>query len=209
MNLLIKRQIALAQYRLRAGFYDAELAAFEPVRRKAIESLQLEPGETVLDIGCGTGLSFEYLQQAVGSQGNIVGIEQSPEMVALALKRVARHKWHNVTLESAPAELTTIDCQADAALFLFTHDILRNPAGLRHVLAQLKPGARVAAAGLQWSAPWDWPTNWMVLFSAFYSTTSLDGLAQPWSHLAKLTGELQKVPSPINGVYIVKATYSP
>lgn len=209
MNPFSKRKAALAQYRLRADFYDAELAAFEPVRRKAIERLQLQPGDTVLDIGCGTGLSFEYLQEAVGSQGSIVGVEQSPEMIALARKRVVQHKWRNVTLENAPAELATIDCQADAALFFFTHDILRNPAGLRHALSPLRPGARIVAAGLQWGELWDWPTNWMVLFSAFYSTTSLEGLAQPWNHLANLASDLQKVSSPISGVYIVNGIYSP
>ncbi|APW47564.1 class I SAM-dependent methyltransferase [Rhodoferax antarcticus] len=127
------RQMALDQYRLRANFYDAELAAFEPVRRKAIAGLQLQPGNTVLDVGCGTGLSLESLQQGVGSQGTIVGIEQSPEMFALAHRRVARHKWRNVTLENAPAESSTVGCRADSALFLFTHDILRYPDGIRHL----------------------------------------------------------------------------
>ena len=203
------RQMALAQYRLRAGFYDAELAAFEPVRRKAIDSLQLEPGHTVLDIGCGTGLSLELLQQCVGEEGNIVGIEQSPEMFEQASRRVARKKWRNVTLENAPAESAIIGSQADAALFLFTHDILRDAAGIQHLMTQLKPGARVVAAGLQWSAPWDWTTNWLVLMSAMYSTTSLEGLTQPWSHLTEWVGEMQMLPSPIKGVYIVSGTYLP
>ncbi len=203
------RQMALDQYRLRAQIYDAELAAFEPVRRRAIECLQLQPGNTVLDIGCGTGLSLESLQQGVGPHGTIVGIEQSPEMFALAHRRVERQNWRNVTLVNAPVESATIDCLADAALFNFTHDILRHPGGIRRVVAQLKPGARVVAAGLQWSSPWDWPTNWLVLVAAMYSTTSLEGLAQPWSHLAQLVGEMQAVPSPINGVYIVSGKYLP
>ncbi len=203
------RQMALAQYQLRARFYDAELAAFEPVRIRAVACLQLQPGETVLDVGCGTGLSLELLHQELGPNGNIVGIEQSPEMFALARRRVARYKWRNVTLVNAPVESAAIGCQADAALFHFTHDILRHPAGIAHMVAHLKPGARVVAAGLQWSAPWDWPTNWLVLMAAMYSTTSLDGLAQPWSHLAKQVGEMQAVPSPIHGVYIVSGKYLP
>jgi SAM-dependent methyltransferase len=162
-----KRHMALAQYRQRASFYDAELAAFEPVRRRAIDGLQLQRGNTVLDVGCGTGLSFELLQQNVGSQGNIVGIEQSPEMFALASTRVARHKWRNVTLDNAPAESATIGCRADAALFLFTHDILRDPAGIGQLVAQ------------------------------------------PWNHLAQLVGEMQALPSPMQGVYIVSGTYLP
>lgn len=209
MPTLTNRQKALDQYRLRAQIYDAELAAFEPVRRRALACLQLQPGHTVLDVGCGTGLSLESLQQGVGSTGHIVGIEQSPEMFALAAKRVKQHKWRNVTLVNAPVESVALDCQADVALFHFTHDILRHSGGVRNVVAHLKPGARVVAAGLQWSAPWDWPTNWLVLMSALYSTTSLEGLSQPWSHLAQLVGEMQAVPSPINGIYIVSGTYLP
>ena len=197
------RQMALAQYRLRARFYDTELAAFEPVRRRAIDSLQLKRGETVLDVGCGTGLSFERMRQGVGPRGHIVGIEQSPEMAELARRRVAQHNWHNVTLVNAPVATADIACQSDAALFHFTHDILRQRDGIRHVVRHLKPGARVVAAGLQWSAPWDWLTNGLVLMAAMYSTTSLEGLAQPWSHLAQHLQEVQPVSSSINGVYII------
>ena len=57
---------ALAQYRRRASVYDAELAWFEPMRRAAIARLPLQRGDTVLDIGCGTGLSLPLLLQAVG-----------------------------------------------------------------------------------------------------------------------------------------------
>ncbi|HEY8904525.1 MAG TPA: class I SAM-dependent methyltransferase, partial [Rhodoferax sp.] len=169
-------QIALDQYRLRARFYDAELAAFEPVRRKAIACLALRSDDAVLDVGCGTGLSFDLLQRGVGVNGCIVGIEQSPEMFDRAASRVADHKWRNVTLVNAPVEEATIPLRADAAVFHFTHDILRRPDEIRHVVQHLKPGARVVAAGLKWSAPWDWATNWLVLMAAMYSTTSLEGL---------------------------------
>jgi len=197
------RDLALAQYRMRALSYDTELAAVEPVRRSAIAYLQLQPGATVLDVGCGTGLSFELLHQGVGPSGHIVGIEQSPEMLHLARQRVAKNKWHNVTLLNSPVETAVIGCQADAALFHFTHDILRHPDAIRHVVQHLKPGARVVAAGLQWGAPWEWATNCVVLMAAMYSVTSLDGLSQPWSLLTEQVGEMTVLPAPLSGVYIV------
>ncbi len=141
------RQRALDQYRLRARYYDAELLAFEPIRRQAIALLGLEVGLTVLDVGCGTGLSFELLQQGLGPRGRIVGIEQSPEMLERARKRVSRHGWRNVTFLNAPVEAATIRVGADAALFHFTHDIVRNREAIGNVIRHLKPGARVVAAG--------------------------------------------------------------
>jgi ubiquinone/menaquinone biosynthesis C-methylase UbiE len=196
------RQKALEQYRLRATVYDCELAAFEPVRCAAIARLNLAPGVTVLDVGCGTGLSFEPLQAAVGSGGHIIGIEQCPEMLDMARNRVAQQGWTNVTLVNAPAEASRIRSLADAVLFHFTHDILRNPEAIRNVVRGLKPGAHAVAAGLQWSSPWAWTTNWLVLMAAMYSVTSLEGLEQPWSRLAEHLDELEVSNELMGSVYI-------
>jgi ubiquinone/menaquinone biosynthesis C-methylase UbiE len=175
---------ALEQYRLRASVYDAELALFEPIRRTAVARLALRPGDVVLDVGCGTGLSLPLLRAAVGERGRIVGIEQCPEMLARARKRVAQQGWRNVTLVEAPVEDASIDETADAALFHFTHDILREPSAIANVARALRPGAHVVASGLQWSAPWLWPVNLFVLGAAMHSVSSLAGLSRPWSLLA-------------------------
>lgn len=195
-------QFALEQYRKRAGAYDLELAAFEPIRRQAVARLELREGDTVLDVGCGTGLSFALIQRVIGPQGRIVGIEQSPDMLAKARARVARHAWSNVVLLNASADLATIPCQADGALFHFTHDILMNDDAIGNVVASLRPGARVVAAGLQWAAPWAWATNLFVLAAAMHSVTSLQGLGQPWSRLEHQVGKLEVSSSLMGGVYV-------
>lgn len=200
--LALDHQHALAQYRFRAQVYDDELVAFEPIRRAAITRLNLAASVTVLDVGCGTGLSFALLLQAIGPTGRIIGIEQSPDMLDLARARVAQHGWSNVTLLNAAAEVSKIQIQADAALFHFTHDILRSPEAVNHVVQALKPGAHVVAAGLQWSAPWAWATNWCVLMAAMYSVTSLDGLDKPWSLLADHLEQLEVSATLMGSVYI-------
>ena len=181
------RPAALEQYRRRARFYDFQLALAEPVRRRAIERLGLKRGDTVLDVGCGTGLSFELLEQRIGHQaGKIVGIEQSSDMIAQARARAERNRFENVTLITSPVEEADIAVVADAAIFHFTHDILRTPAAVANVIRHLKPGARVVATGLKWARPWALPTNLMVLQAALFSVTSFEGLAEPWSNLAQL-----------------------
>lgn len=185
------RSAALEQYRRRAAVYDLELALFEPVRRKAVAWLAPQRGETVLDIGCGTGLSFELLRAAVGPEGRIVGVEQSPQMIDNARRRVKDRGWRNVMLHCAPAEEARIDGRADAALLHFTHDVMQNDAALRHVLRHLKPGARLVASGLKWAPPWAAPLNLLVWPAARHSVTSLAGLQRPWQRLARLVGEPQ------------------
>jgi SAM-dependent methyltransferase len=200
------RRAALAQYRRRAAVYDLELLAFEPIRRIAIDRLALRVGETVLDLGCGTGLSFEGIEQGIGAEGRIVGIEQSPHMLAVARERIERHGWRNVTLLGDPVESARIAGRADAALFHFTHDILRSPAALANVGAHLRPGARVVASGLKWAPPWAWPVNLFVQLAALHSVSSLEGLARPWSGLEALTGELSVQTLMAGGVCVAHGT---
>lgn len=198
------RRKALAQYNQRAQIYDLELMAFEPIRHSAIALLKLAPGDTVLDIGCGTGLSFTQMQQAIGPRGHIVGIEQCAEMLAQAQARLAQHGWRNVTLLNTPVEDAVLPGAGNAALFHFTHDILRNPQAIRTVLSHLTPGARVVAAGLQWAQPWAWVTNCFVTLAALHSMSSLNGLDQPWSVLATELGTLEVSSRPWSGIYLAK-----
>jgi demethylmenaquinone methyltransferase/2-methoxy-6-polyprenyl-1,4-benzoquinol methylase len=196
--------IARARYRQRAAHYDLELAPFEPVRRQAIEMLAPQVGDTVLDIGCGTGLSFAPLLERIGPTGRIVGVDPSPDMLAQARTRVARHGWSGVALVEAPAHRAPLQRHADAALFHFTHDVLRDPAALDHVLAHLKPGAQVVASGLQWSPPWMLPTNLFVLGAALYSVSTLEGLQQPWTMLARRLQSFEVRSFPWVGIYVAR-----
>ena len=65
----------MEQYRLRAGVYDNELAMFEPLRREAVASLQLRPGASVLDVGCGSGYHL-WRMRGEGAEC-VVGIDPS------------------------------------------------------------------------------------------------------------------------------------
>jgi demethylmenaquinone methyltransferase/2-methoxy-6-polyprenyl-1,4-benzoquinol methylase len=193
---------SIAKYRLRAAHYDLELLPFEPVRREAIAVLDPQPGETVLDVGCGTGLSFGPLVRHLGTGGRIVGIEPSPDMLALARDRVALNGWNGITLLEATASEAPLQGLADAALFHFTHDVLREAEALDHVIAHLRPGGRVVAAGLQWAPPWMIPANLFVLGAALYSVTCMEGLEQPWTLLARRVQDLQVRTRGFGGIYI-------
>jgi SAM-dependent methyltransferase len=185
------RSTALRQYRSRARIYDLELLLFEPVRQRAIDQLRLKKGDRVLDVGCGTGLSFSALEGLVGTEGSIAGIEQSPEMLERARARAAENSWNNVALVAASVEEAAIPFAADAALFHFTHDIMRTPGALANVVSHLRPGARIVAAGLKWAPARTMPLNILVWNAALRSTSTLEGLARPWSHLEPLLSQLE------------------
>jgi len=196
------RGAALAQYESRVATYDFELALFEPLRDLAIGRLDLRSGETVLDVGCGTGLSLDKLRRAVGPGGRVVGIEQSAAMLARARERTSVRESANVELSFSPAEEFELEGRADAALFHFTHDVLRRPAALDRVLARMRPGGRVVACGLQWATPWAVPINLFVWGAALRSVSSLGGLDRPWSLLAERVRDLEVDPLLLGAAFL-------
>lgn len=201
-------QAMLALYRARAAHYDKELTPFEPLRVAAIERLQPQPGQTVLDVGCGTGLSLAPLLQRLGPQGRIVGIEQCPDMLARARERLTPAQRPQVRLVQASAEAARWRGQADAALLHFTHDIVCHTAALDNVFKHLKPGAQVVATGLQWAPAWAVAVNAFVLGAALYSISSLDGLDRPWSVLEERLKDFAVTPEWMGGVYIASGAKS-
>jgi SAM-dependent methyltransferase len=185
------RGAALRQYRARANVYDAEILFAAPIRRRTIQKPALRRGYIVLDVGCGTGLSLALIERRVGAAGKIVGIEQSAEMLAQARARVRSAGYRNVALLHAPVEEAAIAVRADAAVFHFTHDVLRTADAVANVMSALKPGARVVAAGLKWAPSWAWGINLAVLVGALRSTTALEGLDRPWSLLEPHLGHVE------------------
>ncbi len=175
-----------AAYHEHAASYERDTAAFQPYRRAVIEALPLRRGQVVLDVGCGTGLCCGLLREKVGPAGEVVGIEESPEMAAVARENIAREGWDNVTVLQAPAEYAAIECAADAALFCAVHDILQSPDALRNVLTGLRPGAWVAAGGGKWAAPVLVALNSMVGMLHAPYVRDFGGFDRPWRHLERL-----------------------
>lgn len=122
--MAFSKQEIIHLYRKRARRYDVTANLYYLIgiretayRKKAIAALELHKGDTVLEIGCGTGLNFPYLQKAVGPEGKIIGLDLTDRMLDQARARVEEKGWSNVEL-----------VQADAAAYDF-------PTGLQGIIS--------------------------------------------------------------------------
>jgi demethylmenaquinone methyltransferase/2-methoxy-6-polyprenyl-1,4-benzoquinol methylase len=128
-------------------FPDFDVPFISPFRRNAIRRLALRPGDRVLDVGCGSGGSFRYLLDAVGPQGEVVGIELSPTIAALAKRRVEKNNWRNAAVIEAPAQTARLDGKFDAAIMFGANELFTSKEVLDNVFAHLKYDARVVVMG--------------------------------------------------------------
>lgn len=193
---------AVEKYRRHAAGYDASAARTMALRRRTIELLELDRGDVVLDVACGTGLSFALLRESVGPEGKVIGVEVSPDMLAQARARVASNGWTNVELVEAAMHDAPIGAPLDAILFNYTHDVLRSPAALERIFACARPGARVAVAGVKHPPWWLFPARLWRLANASPYLTTFDGLDRPWSLLERHVTGLEITPVMLGTNYI-------
>lgn len=104
------------------SFPDFDFSFIKPVRQRAVELLNLKPGDRVLDVGCGPGGSFPFLGPAVGSSGKVVGVEISREVSFNARKRIARNRWENVEVIEAAAQEVHLTGTFDGLLMFAAAD---------------------------------------------------------------------------------------
>ena len=191
---------ALEHYRELAPVYDRATRLIDRIRREAIDALALQPGQSVLDVGCGTGWCLPLLAQRVGASGRVIGIEPSPDMLRLARHRVGNAPW--VELFEARAEAASIPQKVDAVLFSYTHDVLRSEAALGNVLAHANPGARVAATSTKLYARWLLPANIYLRLTHRRYITNFDGFEAPWSLLERRLEGFRVRTSPFSQHYV-------
>jgi ubiquinone/menaquinone biosynthesis C-methylase UbiE len=135
------REHLIETYRKKAKHYDVTSRLY-PVpgyphraqRLRAVESLGLRAGDTVIDIACGTGLNFALIEKLIGPDGRIVGVDLTDAMLAHAQDRIAANGWSNISL-----------VQSDAAEFDFPVEV--NAILSTYAMTQVPECAEVIARG--------------------------------------------------------------
>ena len=200
---------SIERYRKHAEGYDASAQRTMALRRRTIARLSLRSGDIVLDAGCGTGLSFPLLLDAVGPEGAVIGVEHSPDMLALAQARVSAAGWRNVTLIESAMEVAVWQPSVTAVLFNYTHDVMRSPAALDNIFRQAVPRARVAAAGIKHPPRWLDPLRLYRRFKSRGCYTHTEGLEAPWDRLQVYVTDLQVELTLLGTGYIAWGTTPP
>ncbi|MGH9714771.1 MAG: class I SAM-dependent methyltransferase [Candidatus Acidiferrales bacterium] len=102
---MLTKEETIALYRKRAKNYDLTARLYyllgfrlASYRQRAVTALMLRPGDSVVDIACGTGANFPLLQQVIGPKGKIIGVDLTDAMLTQAHQRVKEGGWLNVEI---------------------------------------------------------------------------------------------------------------
>jgi len=117
-------------------------------RDRTVDSLALAPGDTVVEMGCGTGANVPALRERVGPSGQVVGVDVTREMLDRARERPARSGGavHYVQADAARPPIR----EADAVLATFVAGIFEAPeAAVDAWCDSVGPGGRVALLNFQ------------------------------------------------------------
>jgi phosphatidylethanolamine/phosphatidyl-N-methylethanolamine N-methyltransferase len=135
--------VARQAYRRYAGFYDALFGPIlQPGRRAVIDALGCRPGERILEVGVGTGLSLPMYPAWV----TLTGVDVSREMLEKARQRVARRGLSNVEalLEMDAEHMTFADGAFDRVVAMYVVSVVQHP---ERVMAELRrvcrPGGEI------------------------------------------------------------------
>jgi ubiquinone/menaquinone biosynthesis C-methylase UbiE len=139
------------RYDLMGWFVDAFLfrGQWRELRQKTTDLASIQPGEQVLDVGCGTGTLALEVARKVGGEGRVVGVDPSTEQISRARSKTGRH---NVTVEfqiGVIEHLAFPDQTFDVVLSTLMMHHLPAPLkrqGLAEIARVLKPGGRLIIA---------------------------------------------------------------
>ena len=140
-----------------AAFYDGmvnlmTLGQASRLRRMTVVQALLQPGETLLDVGCGTGGVTIPAKIKVGEGGSAAGIDPAPDMIAVARRKAKRAgveiDFRVGVIESLPYPDETFDVVTSSLMMHHLPQHLQ-VRGLAEIWRALKPGGRILIADMR------------------------------------------------------------
>jgi demethylmenaquinone methyltransferase/2-methoxy-6-polyprenyl-1,4-benzoquinol methylase len=169
-------------YRKRATRYDASgISGLNAWRKEAVRALKLRRGDHVVDIGCGTGLNFALLQEAIGPEGRIIGVDLTDAMLEQARQRTIEHGWKNVELVQSDAAQFEFPDRVDGIISTFALTFISDCARIiQNGCNALAPGRWWVVLDMAWPAGWPLWVRHLLLFLPSYGITADVIQRRPW-----------------------------
>jgi len=162
----------------------------EPYRRMTVEKLGLGKGDTVLDLACGTGLNFEYIEEMIGEEGLIIGLDFSRAMLERANEK-KRSDWKNIDLIQADAANIPLQDRLEGVVCTWAMvSIPDYQKALTSSVESLKKGKSIAI--LDFRLRTDWIGQILnPVFKEIFSATNQDLTREPWKDMEKLLSKVK------------------
>jgi ubiquinone/menaquinone biosynthesis C-methylase UbiE len=187
-------------------FFERLLFLPRGLRQKAVDRLMLQPGDRVLEVGCGTGRNFPYLYEAVGRPGYIYGVDLSAGMLRKADMMRNRQGWNNISLTQCDAADFSAPEQLDGVIFSLAYNTMpHHLAVLRQVWKQLRPGGRLVIMDAK--LPPGLGGRLILPFILWLMKVTMLGnpYIRPWEDLKQFAGEVDKQEFLFSSYYICHA----
>ncbi len=154
-------------------------------RRKAIQNLHLKTCDTVVDLGCGTGLNFHILHEKAGPEGTIIGVDLSARMLEQARKKIKQHNWQNVELIQSDMADFSLDKSHHGVLSTMATTMSADYDTITEKASKgLSPGSGFSNFELQASSKWpEWLIKLMVKILRRYGTRYIHTKRDPYRSL--------------------------
>ena len=120
-------------------------SVYGPDAERILDQIGIKSGSRVVDFGCGTGSTLPFFSNHVGEKGEVIGLDQSSEQLAIAKRKCDAAGLANVSFVHASVYSSTIPrASVDLAHCRLVLCHLQDPmAGLREMAAVVKPGGTV------------------------------------------------------------------
>jgi ubiquinone/menaquinone biosynthesis C-methylase UbiE len=132
---------------------DARYRTRDIVRRRELvyQALGAQPGDRILDAGCGPGFFVAELAEHVSASGSVVGVDRSPQMIAATARRCTGYRnvaLHEAEVTALPVPTASVDRALSVQVMEYVPDTM---AALAELYRVVRPGGRVVVRDIDWS----------------------------------------------------------
>lgn len=118
-------------------------ALFQEWTNRVADAADIQPGQRVLDVACGTGVLARTVAERVGATGSVVGLDINAGMLAVAERQSPHIAWRQGRAETMPFDDSEFDAVVSQFGLMFFED---RQAAIQEMMRVLKPGGRLAVA---------------------------------------------------------------